>query len=253
MIVTITEAAEVNACIHKFSMTAALDNMSRFGSQLCLAPCEAGLLDHAHGELGALVAAAKMDMETHCSADTVTALRQSLKGVKMSMAAGSSGGREVDGHLREAAERFEAEGVEDPAFTVAPISWRRGDRETTRPHEALVMQSQIDALPDGVRGDERKAIKAILEKRYRSSVHRMKYRRLVDGYIPGPIHEHVAQHDRYFAGIMGRPEPETPTDERQILQDMRHAARMRMMHMGDPRHAGRHVITPWNGDREGRA
>ena len=238
MLVTVTEASDINEALQRFSMTAALDNMSRFGSQLCMAPSNAGLLDYAQSELAALVCAAKQNLETHCSDDAVTALRQSLKGVTMSMDAGSTGGREIDDMLRAAAHRFEADGIDEPIITVFPIHWRRTEPGLAKPHEAIITQSQLDAVPDGGRGGERKRVKTILETRYRSTIHQMKYRRLVEGFIPGPIHESVARHERYFAGVMGRPVPETPTDENLILEGMRRTAQSRLMRMASP-HGGR--------------
>lgn len=218
MTIAIPRAIEINTALQQFSMTAALDNMARYGSQLCMAPSEAGLLDHATSELGCLLAMARESDDDHCSAACETALRQSLKGVKISMAAGSSGGREIDALLRDAAERYDADGVELPCIAAFPVMWRRDPLGIPRAHRALITPSQIDAAPAIPRGGERKLVKTILEARYGGVIHQMKHVQLVDSFIPGPIHEGVKRHEVYFAGVTGRPIPDVPTDEREIMQ-----------------------------------
>ena len=147
MNITIIRADEINAAIDRFSMTAALDNMGRYGSQLCMAPSDAGLLDSVHEELSALLSAGRGRGDEMCSPDAVTALRQTLLGVTISMAAGSSGGRDIDQQLQEAAEAVDAANVERPCVTVFPISWRRDVFGQHRPAHAVITPSQIDAIP----------------------------------------------------------------------------------------------------------
>ena len=223
MHVTIDRAEAIGRTLHDFSMRAALDNMSRYGSQLCLAPCEAGLLDHAHEEFHVLLAVDRGMREDACSPDTVTALRQTLKGAAISMAAGSSGGRQTDLALRDAIAELDADGVEPPCVAAFPISWRRDTFGRPRPAHGLVTRSQLDAAMRPGRDAVRQAVKAVLEARHDGKVHRMEFRELADGRIPGPIREGVARHERYFAAILGREEPEVPDDERAILRRMMEA------------------------------
>jgi hypothetical protein len=230
MTLTLERATALCRDVDDFSMSASLDNMSRFGSQLALAPSDAGLLVRAHDELSAHLAIARRDFEETLSGPALLSLRQTLKGVLISMKGGSRADASVCTRLRDAAAELDAESVDAPHIIVEQICWLKAGGGVIAPHRAIITAAQMaDAIPAG-RGGERALVKRIIEERYGARIHRMTYRILADGFIPGPIHDAVARHENYFARVTGRPEPEVPTDERVLIQEM-HAGRNRALMM----------------------
>lgn len=221
-------AGDVSTTLHAFSMNAALESMERAGSQLCFAPMEGGLLRCAHGELIVHLHNARQREEQTCTNDAEQALRLAVRGAMISMANGSSGGRDVDDRIRKADAVLETGEDEMPCIVAFPISWRREVLGNAKVHRALITRTQLDrALTDG-RGDERKAVKTIIEARYEGRIHRMAFEHCEEGRIPGVIREKVLQHDAFYAHVMSLPAPHMPRYDRDVVEMLRARATRRL-------------------------